>query len=447
MPGTNASTPGTTGAEVTGPHRAAARRLLAGRNEARVLAAMWPQQPDALLAALIITARERGVRLTVLLADIPGRFAFLDDACGDDLDAGRLELVTVAGAVPRAWSSRTGHVPRSLWDVDRLIARGGLGVDIFVARVTRAGPGGQVGLGEMVGYTPAALGTDAVVAFEVSPGPSRPGTEPTSLDRAAVVVPVPDPAIGAGTPLPRPPDVRPGTAADTIGRLAAALVPDGATLQLGLGSLPEALVGHLAGRRDLGIHSGILSPALLPLIRAGVVTGRLKQHGRGHHVATGLFDLDPASAQRDWGPDIRLEPVSRTHAPDRLLALEQLWAVNSALEIDLAGQPNAEYAAGVRIASGGGQADFVRAAHASAGGAAVLVLPSRTKDGRSRIVTRLGDPAVPTSPGADVDLVVTEHGVADLRGRTAAEVATELISVAHPGDRDRLRAGTDRALG
>jgi acyl-CoA hydrolase len=191
----------------------------------------------------------------------------------------------------------------------------------------------------------------------------------------------------------------------------------------------------LAGKRALGLHSGILSQPLQDLLRAGVITGTSKTLDPGLHVATGVLDDGSDDARSNWGPGVTLQPVTLTHAPARLLRQERLWAVNSAFEVDLAGQPNAEFVGGLRIASGGGQADFVRAAHNSLGGAAVLALPARTSAGRSRIVAHLSPPHVPTSPGSDVDVVVTEYGAAHLRGKTARQRALALISIAHPEDR------------
>jgi 4-hydroxybutyrate CoA-transferase len=413
---------------------AGAARLLAGLTEAVVLAGMWPQQPDALLAGLIDRARRDDVTLTVLFADLEGSLAFLDERAERDLVEGRLRLVSVAGTLPRRLSRFVDYVPQSLWDVDRLIGSGILRVDVVVARVVAEGPtASTAALGDMVGYTPAALGTDARVGLEVVVG-AAPGNGVTvPLARADVVMPG----------QPRPERARPTASTEqaAIGRAVAALVPDGATLQLGLGAVPEATVPYLAGKSDLGLHSGILTPAVGELIVDGTMTGRRKTRDPGLHVATGI--LDRGSTRYEG---LSLRPVSETHAPGVLLATERLWAINSAFEIDLAGQANAEFVGGVRVASGGGQADFVRGAHASLDGAAVLALPARSRRGQARVVAELSAPHVPTSPGSEIDIVVTEHGTADLRGRTAGERATALIAVAHPEDREALRrALADRA--
>jgi 4-hydroxybutyrate CoA-transferase len=127
----------------------------------------------------------------------------------------------------------------------------------------------------------------------------------------------------------------------------------------------------------------------------------------------------------------------------RLRQVRALWAVNSAFEIDLAGQVNAEFVRGCRVASGGGQVDFLRAARLSPGGAAVLALPARTPHGRARIVARLAGAHLPTTTAADVDWVVTDHGAACLRGLTVDERAEALVALAHPDDRPGLRRSVD----
>ncbi|MGW3471277.1 acetyl-CoA hydrolase/transferase C-terminal domain-containing protein [Saccharopolyspora sp. NPDC000995] len=418
---------------MTTEHAIDASRLLAGRTRAVVLAAMWPQQPDGLLAAVIDAARAADIGLTVLFADLTGSLAFLDEAAEHDVLEGRLQLVSVAGAIPKRWSPHIDYLPQSLWDVDRLIGTGEIPVDILLARVVATAKPEHVALGGMVGYTPAALRTGCKVGLEVVPGHTFAGPEPVPLDRADAVVHGP-----ASTPRRT---IRFSAEQETIGHAVASLVPDGATVQLGLGAVPEAVIPHLRTKRDLGVHSGILSAGIRELIAAGVVTGHRKTAEPGWHVATGVLDWPAHQC-----PGLALQPVAQTHAPDRLLAQERLWAVNSAFEIDLAGQTNAEFTGGVRVASGGGQADFVRAAHASPGGAAVLALPSRTRQGRSRIVACLPAPHIPTSPGAEIDVVVTEHGTAWLRGRTAREKAAALIAVAHPADRPALSAAVAHPL-
>lgn len=400
---------------------------------------MSPQQPDALIGAVIAVAAESGVELELVVADLTGTFRFLDASGVDAVTSGRLRITSIAGAIPRALSDHVDHVPTSLWDVDRSIASGAFPVDIVLARVVAAPRPDRVSLGAMIGYTPSALSTSAAAGFEVVGTGTCPAHAPfdVTADRATVSVWVEEELVA-----PAADDaVTPEQA--QIGRHVAALVPDGATVQLGLGSVPTAVIGALRTRRDLGVHSGIVAAPLLDLIDSGVITGSRKSSDRGRHVVTGV--LAPGVPPARWGSSLQMAPVSETHSPITLLGHERLWAVNSAFDIDLTGQVNAEYAGEFRIASGGGQTDFMRAAHVSAGGGAVLALTSRTKHGVSRI-RRFTDPHIRvTLSGNDVDYVVTEFGVARLRDRSAAERRAALISIAHPDDRPGLAHGEGRA--
>lgn len=407
---------------------AAAAALLHGRGETTVLAAMSPQLPDSLVRALIARARQAGIRLTLLIADLSAQWSFLDDAALDDVRAGRLRLRMVAGGVPAALASAVDQVVGSMWDIDRMIGEGDLRIDVFVARAGIGGPG-RATFGDMVGYSATALRTSARVGLElVAGGPLRPADPVFSLDRAMT-------AVDGGPYIPwagRSSGPMPGQR--EVARRAAALIPDGATLQTGLGAVPSALFEELADKKALGIHSGILPGDLQRLISAGVATGERKNDAPGLHVATGVLGGDPGG----WGERVRLEPLAATHDPARLRALANLWAVNSAFEIDLSGQVNAEYVGARRVASAGGQADFMRAAHLSPGGAAVIALPARTARGRSRIVARLPRAHVPAGGGPDLDWVVTEAGAVRLRGLSVEERAHALIGVAAPEHRAEL---------
>jgi 4-hydroxybutyrate CoA-transferase len=409
----------------------AANALLPDSNRATILAALQPQQPDTLLGALVAAAREREIALTLLVGDLTGAYRFLDERARDDVRARRLRLVALAGAIPRELSPFVDYHPCSLWEIDRRLADGSIPFDIFVAQAQGDPRAADLGYGRIVGYTTTALASRAVVGLEVVAGaPGLPATPPIPVGRAEAVLSAENEPASAAARRP------PNAAVARIAELVTSLLPDAATVQLGLGAIPDALVAHLLGKRDLGIHSGILPASLRELIRSGVATGAHKSRDAGEHVATGVLD-DGSSG--DWGPNVRLEPISVTHSPRLLLEHERFWAINSAFEIDLAGCVNAEYAAGARVASAGGQTDF-RAAHASAGGAAILALPARAGNARPRILRRLPAGHLPTSTSADLDYVVTEHGIAELAGATADERAERLIAVAHPGDRAELES-------
>ena len=230
---------------------------------------------------------------------------------------------------------------------------------------------------------------------------------------------------------------RTGEVDDRIAARVAALIPDGATIEIGFGSLPDAILTALGSHRDLGIHSGMIGDRVVDLIEAGVVTNARKSFDAGVTVAGLLWGTCRLNAFADRNPALRLCPPSYTHGIDVLARIPNFFAVNSAIEVDLTGQVNAEVANGVYVGGVGGQVDFVRGANASANGLSIIALPATAKQGKvSRIVPRLSGPV--TSLRSDANVVVTEWGVADLRAQPLSERAHRMIAVAAPEFRDDL---------
>jgi acetyl-CoA hydrolase len=226
-----------------------------------------------------------------------------------------------------------------------------------------------------------------------------------------------------------------------VGRLVAELVEDGATLQLGIGAIPNAVLAQLTDRRDLGIHSEVVSDGVLELVRSGVITGGRKTVNRGKIVVAFLNGSRRLYDFADDNPMLEMRGVDYTNDTRVILRLDNMVAVNSALEIDLTGQVYAE-SLGSRMYSGvGGQMDFLRGAALSAGGQPVIALLSTARGGTtSRIVPTLADGAGVTTTRAHVHWVVTEHGRVNLHGMDLAQRARALIGLAAPGFRDDLSA-------
>jgi acyl-CoA hydrolase len=250
-----------------------------------------------------------------------------------------------------------------------------------------------------------------------------------------------DAAIEIDYPLAVPAASRISEVERQIARHVAPLVGDGACLQVGIGTLPSAVLEGLASHRALGLHSGMLTPALWRLVEAGVIDNSRKAIDAGVSVAGVVFGDAALYAAVDAHPAVRLREPGYTHAPEVIAQIERFFALNSALEVDLRGRMNAETVIasdGLPRAVGGvgGLVDFVRAARHSRQGRTVIALPSRQASGASRIVAALSGPV--TVDAEDADLVVTEHGVAELRGVSASERARRLIAIAHPDDREGL---------
>ncbi|UYO39447.1 4-hydroxybutyrate CoA-transferase [Rhodopseudomonas palustris] len=216
---------------------------------------------------------------------------------------------------------------------------------------------------------------------------------------------------------------------------AAGLIADGATLQFGVGKIPDAILSSLAHARDLGIHSGLINDAVVELIERGVVTNARKGINPGVTVTNQLIGTQRLYRFAHQNRSVRLQPAAYTHDHGVLGQISRLTAINSALQVGLDGSVNAETLNGVAIGAIGGQLDFVRGANASPGGRALIALPATAPDGTSRIVARV---ETVTTPRADVDAIVTEWGVAELRGCGLAERARRKIAIAAPEHRDRL---------
>jgi acyl-CoA hydrolase len=252
-----------------------------------------------------------------------------------------------------------------------------------------------------------------------------------------------DAIVRSARSLPTYPAAKIGDIERRVAAQVAALVPDGATIQLGIGTLPDAVLEALAGHRDLGLHSGMLTSAVLPLLESGVVTNARKPIDTGSTVTGLLIGDENLYAHAHRNPAIRLAAPDYTHATAVLARLPDFVSVNSAVEVDLLGRVNAEVAGGNYVGGVGGAMDFIRGAATAPGGRAVIALPSVSRDGKtSRIVAAC---TTVTTPAADADVVATEWGVAELRGIDYAERARRIAAIAHPEHREALeRAALSR---
>ena len=231
----------------------------------------------------------------------------------------------------------------------------------------------------------------------------------------------------------------PGPEATAIGKRVAALVGDGATLQLGIGSIPAAVLADLGNHRHLGIHTEMFTDGVLPLIESGVIDGSKKTVDPGKVVSAFVLGTQKLYDFVDDNPLVELHPVSYTNDVDVISAQRHMVAINSALAIDLTGQVAAD-SIGPRFYSGiGGQVDFIRGAARSEGGVPVIALPATARGGTvSRITAELLPGSGVVTTRGDVHWIVTEFGAINLFGRSIRERARELIKLAHPSFRTQL---------
>jgi 4-hydroxybutyrate CoA-transferase len=299
-----------------------------------------------------------------------------------------------------------------------------LPVDLALIQVTPPDDRGLCSLGVSVHFVPAVLARAKLVVAEVNAAMPRP--------RASFEVPYErlDYAIETERPVLELPGGSLSEETRKIGANVAGLIEDGDTIQIGIGKVPAAVLGALHGRRRLGLHSGLVADEIADLHAAGVMD---------RMVCTAAIGT---AKVYDWAgecPDLRFAPVSHTHDLAVIAAIPHFVAINSVLSVDLAGQANAEMVDGRQVSGTGGLLDFVRGARASQGGRSILALPSTAAGGGvSRIVQRLGERDVVSCPRADADVVVTEHGIAELRDRSLEERAKALIGVAAPAFREEL---------
>jgi len=330
---------------------------------------------------------------------------------------------------------RVEFVPMRYFDlVSQFAAGGAWAPDCVLVHCAPPDARGYLSLGVSVSVAlPAARRAPLVIAQVNAAMPRTLGNAFLHRSQVDCWVEVDEPL----TPYPPPPI---GEVERAIGRHVAGLVPDGATVQVGVGAIPQAVLEALANHRDLALHS-LLVDASVTLVERGVVTNALKRVHRGR------MDIGEAMGTRrlfDFlheNPLVNMESSGFVHDPEIVAQLDRFVAINSALEIDLGGQVTAESLGPRQVAGIGGQFDFVLGASRSRDGAAIIALPSTGRDGAvSRIVPRLQAGAAVTSPRALADWVVTEHGVARLRGRGERGRAEALTAVAHPRFREELRA-------
>ena len=310
-----------------------------------------------------------------------------------------------------------------------LMASGQLPVDVLLLQLAPANERGEYSLSLAHEYLIPAIAAARVIVAEVNAQAPWTYGEHRLLEADLDYVIRTD---RAPVELLNPP---PSAADQAIARKVAELIEDGATLQFGLGALPETILEQLSDRRDLGVHSGAIGDQVAALMRSGVINNARKSIDRGRTVAGVMFGSKRLHDFAHNNQHIQFRSCAYTHGADVLAQLEHFVALNSAVEVDLSGQINAEVAAGVYVGAVGGAGDFLRAAQRSKGGLPIVALPS-TAGRHSRIVAKLNGPV--STPRSDAGIIVTEYGVADLRGLGLAERARRMLAIAHPDQREQL---------
>lgn len=351
-----------------------------------------------------------------------------------------VELLSFVGMGSNARLLAQGRmrlIPCHMSELAASMMTGPLRPDVALVLVSPPDSDGMCSLGVASDYIWPAVTTAPVVFAELNANvPRIPGDTAIPFDRIAAFV-------ESDRPLPDYPRAAPSETEQLIAKRVAEYVRDGSCIQVGVGKLGDAVLAAAVDRRDLGVHTGMVGETILALVRDGVITNARKTVDTGLTVAGSILGGHDAVAMAAATPGLRLRAVDHTHAPGVISALDDFLSVNSAVEVDLLGQVNAEVAGGRYVGGIGGSVDYLRPAVRARGGRSVIALPATARGGVSRIVAQVARITVARS---DVDVVVTEYGSAELRGLSEPERARRLIELAAPEHRDGLRRAA-RELG
>lgn len=324
------------------------------------------------------------------------------------------------------------YVPNHLHQVPRLLEEF-IGVDVCITIVSPMDESGYFSFGTANDFTSKAARAARVLIVEVNKNMPRVfGESLLHISEVDAIVEnhehIPDFPIGKMLP-----------EAKKIGKIISEMVPDGATLQMGIGVLPDAVAKYLDNHSDLGIHTEVFGPGMVDLIKKGVITGERKTLHPRKHVFTVAQGNQEMLEFMNNNPAMVSYPCSYTNNPAIIAKNDRMISINSLLQVDLLGQCNAEYLSGHQYSGTGGQLDFVRGAFDSKGGKSILAFYSTAKNGTvSRVVDRLDSGVMITTPRMDTHYLVTEYGVANLKGKSTRDRALAIIDIAHPKFRDEL---------
>lgn len=382
--------------------------------------------------------------LLAVLDELRGGWSELELACGSllthaaplDHPGAPFRFSTYQTSRPLRAAEAAGalqHIPASYAQVPTLFRQDGpLPADAVLVQVSPAGPDGRHSLGASVGGIVDVIRTAPLVIAQIN------ANAPYSFGASELEPQEFDWLVELDSEIPQLRRTAPGPVELQIAEHVVSLVPDGATLQFGLGGAPEAIMGMLGRRRDLGVHSGLISDGIVGLLQSGALSGSRKAVDPGRIVATEAAGSADFYRWLHRNDAVRLAPAGYSHSLLVLARQSRFVAINSAVQAALDGSVNAESVDGRQISGPGGQPDFAAAAQLN-GGLSLIAMPAAAARGRvSRIVSQLDPGAVVTTPRYLADIVVTEHGIARLRGRTLEQRAAALRRIAAPEMRAAL---------
>ncbi len=395
--------------------------------------------PETLVNALVERAASlRNVEIVHMVAMSKGKY------CEPEYKDSFRHVAIFAGGISRQaiCEGRAEMVPRFFSEIPSLFTDGSLPLDAALIMVSPPDKHGFVNLGVSVDYTLEAARTAKCVIAEVSPNmPRIPGTGSLHVSEIDWFVQTQAPLIEL-----QPPKI--GEIEQRIGGHVASLVKDGDCLQLGIGAIPDAVLAFLPDKKDLGIHSEMISDGVMYLVEKGVINGRKKTLHPNKIIITFAMGTDKFYQWLDENQNVEMHPVEYVNDPFGVGKNDNLGSINSAISVDVLGQVAADMMGPQQFSGVGGQVDFVRGAVRSKGGRSIIAMPSTAAKGAvSRICVALERGQCVTTSRYDVDYVVTEHGIAHLRGKNIRQRAGQLINIAEPRFREQLLRETVELFG
>lgn len=389
-------------------------------------------EPPTLLTALSEQRRRfHDVKVGQILA--VRKYAYIDPETVDHVR----HVAFFLGGASRAGAQEgwIDFIPSYFSEMPSMIERGQIPADVVFTMASPMDQHGYFSISLAADYTMAAIAHARAVVLEVNPNvPFAYGNCHVHISQVTALIESDEPVLEVGLP-------KIGPVQEAIGKYVADMIEDGSTLQIGYGGIPDAVVMQLTAKHDLGIHTEMIGDGILTLIESGAVTNRKKTYLPGKMIATFALGSKKLYQFMDRNPALEIHPVDFTNDPYLVAKNDKLVAINATLQIDLLGQCGSESLGPVPYSGSGGQVDFVRAANRSRDGKAFIVLPSTARDDSiTRIVPTLTPGTHVTTGKNDINYVVTEFGVAQLRGKTAKQRVQEMIGIAHPDFRAELTA-------
>jgi itaconate CoA-transferase len=409
-------------------------RAVAGiKNGATIIPGMGNGEPPALLAAITDRARQGDLKNLCVYLLHPTQNAAKTILAPDLCDC--IQVYSWFVGVADRGRVRVGlnyFVPNYFHQIPRLI-KDFMKIDFTVATVSPMDKAGYFTFGTANDYTSTAARHCKKLIVEVNE--HMPRIFGDSLIHVSEV----DAIVENSVPLFETISQEPESEDKIIGKHIAEMVPDGATIQLGAGNVPNSVARYLMDHKDLGIHTELFCPSMADLIEKGVVTGSKKSLHPRKNLFTFAWGTKEMYEFMDNNPTMESYPVSYINDPAVIAQNDNMISINSILEVDLLGQCNAEFMGGHQFSGTGGQLDFVRGAFDSKGGKSILAFHSTAKKGTiSRVVPRFEAGTVVTTPRMDAQYLLTEHGIINLKGKSTRERALDIISIADPKFRDEL---------